>query len=167
MKKILNYSILFAILFICTACPYESATPIDIPKFPIDENLIGKWEEKGKDKSDKGKNFYDMQKLDNQRYSLIENTLNENAETFTQKEFIAYISQVDGQNFLNIQAKKKLQTFMLYKIDFSADKKQLTLLPLSEYIREKFNNSKDLREFISTHKHLSFFYGQEMVLVKN
>lgn len=163
MKKILNYSILFAILFICTACPYESATPIDTPKFPIDENLIGQWKEKG----DVGKNFYDMQKLDNQRYSLIENTLNENAEAFTQKEFIAHISQVDGQTFLNIQSKKKLQTFMLYKIDFSADKKQITLSPLSEHIREKFSNSKDLRQFISTHKNLSFFYGQEMVLVKN
>jgi hypothetical protein len=162
MKKLLNYTLLFMILLCCTACPYDSVVPIDVANLSIDENILGNW----KEQDSNNKDFFAIKKLDNQHYTIIENTLNESLEIFEKKEYQAHFSEVDNTLFLNLQAKKDSKTFLLYKIEVSADKKQLTLLPLSEYIKEKFANSKELRNFISKNKNLSFFYGKEMVLVK-
>jgi hypothetical protein len=162
MKKLLNYALLLIILLCCTACPYESVVPIDVANLAIDETILGNW----KEQDSSNKDFFAIKKLDNQRYTIIENTLNESLEVFEKKEYQAYLSNIDAVLFLNLQAKKDNKTFLLYKIEVSADKKQLILLPLSEYIKEKFTNSTELRSFISKNKNLSFFYGKEMVLVK-
>jgi hypothetical protein len=157
------YLSLLLLVCICTACPYESSVAIDTPKFPIDTNLLGQW----KEKDAQNKDFYEIKSLDAYQYSIVENTLNESIEAYQQKEYVGYISQVDGQTFLNLQDKNKMKTYLLFKLDLSTDKKLLTLLPLSEYIREKFANAKDLREFISRNKQFSFFYGKEMLFVRN
>ena len=36
-----------------------------------------------------------------------------------------------------------------------------------KYIREKFTNSQDLRNFVSKNKNLSFFYAKEMILYRS
>jgi len=42
----------------------------------------------------------------------------------------------------------------------NAAKSIMTLEPVTEHIKEKFDNSQDLIDFIAKHQELSFFFGK-------
>lgn len=162
LTKIYNILALLVLLFCCTACPYESQVPIDSPQISIDETLLGKW----KDAESTNKDFYELKKLDNQRYAIIENTLDETLEVYRKEEYTGYLSLVSGMLFWNLKTSKPDKGYLIYKVEFTKDKQQFTLLPLSDNIKEKFSNSQDLKAFIDKYKALSFFYGKEMNFVR-
>lgn len=161
-SKLLNFSLLAVILFLCTACPYESNVPVDVAKNPINETILGRW----KESTEKGVDFVEITKLNDKQYNITNYTHNEEKLEFKTETYLAHLSQVDGIDFLNISSTKKTSTFMIYKMILVDDKKTMTLFPLSEHIREKFTTSKELQDFISKYKDLSFFYGEETVYVR-
>jgi hypothetical protein len=167
MKKRVIYLYLFIISFLCVACPYESAIPIDSPKIPIDKNLIGVWKEAGH--TDEPNN-YDIRKFDDFTYLITENTYRKQDRALEQKKFKGHISVVENSIFLNIKMVKDSfnltvsDNYFLYKIDIQKDK--IKMLPLSQYIREQFTNPADLQAFIKKYQALSFFYAEESEYAK-
>ncbi len=161
-QKIYHYFVLLLVLFCCTGCPYESVIPIDSPQIPIDETVLGKW----KDAESTNKDFYEFKKLDTYHYLIIENTLDEALEVYRKEEYTGHLSLVAGTLFWNLKTDKGNKGYLLYKVEFSKDKQQVALLPLSEHIKEKFENSKDLQAFIAKYQDLSFFYGKAMAFVR-
>jgi hypothetical protein len=162
LNKLLNFSLLAMIVLLCTACPYESDVPVDVAKIAINESVLGRW----KENTAENKDYCEITKLNATQYTITNYTKDEAKEAYKTKEYIAHLSKVDGMDFINLSNPKKPSIFMIYKIVLSADGKTMTLFPLSEHIREKFTTSKELQEFISKHKNLSFFYGQETLYVR-
>ena len=165
MKK--NLLCLFIILVLCTGCPYESAIPIDKPKVMVDKALLGIW----KDEDARGEpDNYDVRKADDFTFIITENTYSKEDRSLQQKRYSAFVSVVDGASYMNIKMIKDSvnitvsDNYLLYKIELK-DKK-LKLLPLSKYIKEQFDNSVDLQNFIKKYQNLSFFYGDHSSLVK-
>jgi hypothetical protein len=163
MKR--NYLFLLMILFLCTACPYESVQPIGEPTVPISKALIGVW----KDAVGEPDN-YDIRKFDDFTYLITENTYRKEDKALEQKRFKAHLSLLDGNTYLNIKMIKDSvnvtisDNFFLYKI--TIQDKKMTLHPLSQYIKEQFDTPADLQGFIRKYQDLSFFYATESEYVK-
>ncbi len=160
------------LVLLCTACPYESPVFIDKPQLLVNPTLIGVW--KNESERENPDNF-DIRKADDFTYLITENTYRKEDRALLQKRYRAHISQVDGKQFLNVKMIKDSvnvtvsDNYLLYKIEIQGTQKtiqKITLLPLSQYIREQFMQTTELQAFISKHQHLSFFYGEYSEFVK-
>jgi hypothetical protein len=163
-KKLLRRIILLPLLWICAACPYNSKVPIDEPRIKINENFLGTWE-----KSVNSKDYIEVKKLDNFHYLIEQFTAVELNRQFERKEFHAHISVVNNQQFLNVKQipvpgnpSSVDNTFFIYRLDLS-NPAEIRLSPLTEFIREQFNDSESLRRFVERHMSLSFFYEKDEI----
>ncbi|MEM1135790.1 MAG: hypothetical protein AAGI07_08110 [Bacteroidota bacterium] len=165
-----NISIAILILFFCTACPYESPVPISKKGNKMIKSLVGKWY-RAEDKQ----LFYLIEKADKHNYRIIEHAYNEKTESYDLSIYKGFITELKGVYFLNISQYKantneilvqERPTYYLYKLKVT-DEKIIQLFPLSNYIREVFSKSEELKKFISQNMHLSFFYGEEETLLRS
>lgn len=170
-----NYLIALFILMVCTGCPYESPVPISQQGEAFFDELIGKWQRK-----EESQNYYLVDALDKKNYKIVENAYNDETESFEVTLYKGHITKIKNNYFFNITQYKANETpaasdeimisaaptFYLYKIDVK-DNGTFTLQPLSNYIKEEFEKSKDLESFVEEHMHLSFFYGEEEVFIKS
>jgi hypothetical protein len=164
MKKFTHFLFLLPLIWLCTACPYNSKVPIDEAKIKINDAIIGSWE-----KSVNSKDYVEVKKLNEFTYLVEQFTAHETNRTFERKEYHAHISVVNNQQFLNVKRVPLANSpsssengFFLYKIEMpKTDEVRLT--PLTEFIREQFTDSQSLRKFIEKHMNLSFFYEKEDV----
>lgn len=158
---------LFCVLFLCTACPYESPLPIDKPLVPINKALIGVWKSEAEREEPDN---YDIRKFDDFTYLITENTYRKEDKKLEQRQFKAHLSNLEGQVYFNIKMIKDevnitvSDNFFLYKIEIQ--EKKMVLYPLSQYIREQFGTSVELQAFIKKYQHLSFFYATESEYIK-
>lgn len=164
MKKVGLFGFI-ALLFLCTACPYQSPVPVDEPNQPVKEELLGRW------KVDvNGKDFYEISKLDANTYQIVEHT-HKVEGAVERKTYVAHTSTIDDMTFLNVKMTRQGANpvpnadFLIFKMKIDNDGK-VTLLPVTENVREKFDDSAALRNFIKENDRLSFFYEKETVYTK-
>lgn len=164
MKKFSLFGLL-ALLFFCTACPYQSPVPVDEPNQPVKEEWLGRW------KVDvAGKDFYDISKVDENIYQIVEHT-HKIEGAVERKTYIAHTSTIGNLTFLNVKMTRQGTNpvpnadFLIFKLQ-STNGNKITLLPITENVREKFDNSAALRDFIQENDKLSFFYEKETVYTK-
>jgi len=164
MKKLSFLSLIF-VLFLCTACPYESKVAVG-EAIAVDESLIGKW------KADANlQDFVEIRKADDKNYVIVENTYNKNDNSFSQREYAAFFAQVDGTSYLNVKVTKSDQKgltpkgFFLYKFEKTGE--GFKIAAVTENIKESFASSADLQGFISKNQNLSFFFEKEVSYKKN
>jgi hypothetical protein len=174
MKKntFLHLCPLLLIVLLCTACPYESQIFIDKPTTAVDTTLLGVW----KNESEREKpDHFDIRKADEFTYLITENTYRKEDRILLQKRYKGHISLVDGKQYLNIKMIKDSinitvsDNYLLYKVEMELEdkaQKKIILLPLSQYIREKFVGVTELQAFIKQYQHLSFFYGERTAFIK-
>ncbi|MGB9697388.1 MAG: hypothetical protein ACP5P3_08580 [Ignavibacteria bacterium] len=164
MKNPFFINVIFLILsgFLFFGCPYNSEVPIDpIPTVPVIKDLFGIWAE-----NDSASKRYTLEPDGDFMYAIKELQLNSttgNYEQFT--EYSAYLSNIEGTIFLNVKEKEDFNNvfytsnYYFYKLQVFRD--SVILIPVTEYIREKFDNSGDLRLFFSANMKNSYFYAQE------
>lgn len=151
-----------SILF--TACPYNSDVTIDLPTATkIDARLIGKWQQRSSDDV-----TYVVRQKDDNTYSILEqHKKTESSSKDEDKTYNGFISDVDGTKFLNLyEPDNDTKTYYFYKVEFSDETEGFSLLPVTEYITEKFTASADLKKFIQQYKNLSFFYETKEEYIK-
>ncbi len=153
--------ILLCLLWICTACPYESPVPISAAQLPIDRQLLGKWTD-----SPESNDFFEVKAKGEFIYLIEENVFSKARKVHEIKKYYAHFSSIDAQLFLNISPRDSLEKpirddFLLYQL-VKKDSTSFSLTPLSEHIDEKFTTSSDLQGFIQKYMNLSFFYGKEI-----
>jgi|WetSurMetagenome_2_1015567.scaffolds.fasta_scaffold571960_1 hypothetical protein len=158
MKKLLVQSFLMiSILTLFTACPYESGVPIDKPSVKVYDNLIGKWI-KGTDEEAENPTYFVINKIDNYLFNIQKNEFNSYDSVYTQSNYTAYISTIGNTDFLNVQESGS-ETFYLHKMILDND--MLTLYEITDNIDEKFESSKELKDFIEKNMEYSFFYNKD------
>jgi hypothetical protein len=162
MKKSFFWANLGLVWALCTGCPYESAVPIDAPSVAIDPQLLGKWRT-----DPEAQDLLEVTRADAFTYRVTEVATKADSTT-ERKHYLGHLSLVDGVKFVNLQAVASnpqpadSTTYMLFKLELRG-KDRFVLSPVSEYVREQFKTSAELKAFIKKHLRLSFFYETEMV----
>ena len=157
--KIYILSFITTVIIFLTACPYQSTVPIDEPNIKTDKKIIGKWI-KSSDISNENPNFYLIEELNEFKYKIINNEYNSSDSTYTKTVYLTHISKIDDLVFMNMQ-KDGTGDYYLHRIDIGNN--EFTLYEITDNIDEKFNTSKELKEFVKSNMKLSFFYNKDEV----
>lgn len=163
MKYLLRTLLILPMLFLLTACPYESTVPITQADKPIEKTLLGNWYKAGEHDIEFPSEYYKITSMSAQLYEVAKLELNSEDSTYSTETYISHLSvlkDAEGQDvrFLNM---KKDGNFYLYRIDLSTD--QFVLYEVTDNIDEKFNTSAELMAFVKKYMHLSFFYNKDEV----
>jgi hypothetical protein len=162
MKKSFFWANLLLVWALCTGCPYESAVPIDAPTVAINPQLLGRWRT-----NPEAQELIEVARADAFTYRVTEVATKVDSTT-ERKHYLGHVSLVDGVQFVNLQAVASdprpadSTTYMLFKLEVRG-KDQFVLSPVSEYVRERFKTSAELKAFVKKHLRLSFFYENELV----
>lgn len=154
MKKFfLQLGLMAGLMIVLQGCPYGTEVAIDEPSVKIDDKLLGKWEAKNS-----GDYTYTVTKKDDFNYKF-----EKKGKTSTDASmYTGFLSVIDGVKFMNIyEDAASPKTYYLYKLEMSGSGAKATLVPVTENITEKFENSADLKAFIKKYMGLSFFYAKD------
>ena len=173
MKILFTLPVLFFIAILLTGCPYESKVALDnSPKVKINSNLVGDWYSISAEdaKNGKKKDFeftgskIVVKKKNELVYIMTKYIIDSTEEYNYDSRYESFLSEVSGSTFINITKLYESEygkgaTYYIYKIKIEDN--IVTLYPVSDYIKEKFNSSDDFKNFVSKYKDLSFFYSTE------
>lgn len=182
MKSLITFLILIFITILFSGCPYSSSVPIDKPNIKVESKYLGIWA----DAKEKNSRFA-ISKLNDYEYRIAQiptpstnedtegsNDLKrpgnekENSDTTIYK---GHISKIKDFYFLNLiqtsEGALSSGEYDIYRIEFLNDN-ELKLTEITSNIKEQFDNSKDLRNYIEKYMDsgISFFYGTENKYVK-
>ena len=161
MRKIF-YSVCIAMVSLTfMACPYKSAVPIDtVPKIKVDDRLLGDYEKKGSSTY-----TYKIERESAKEYKIIQvYTSSTSAKSNRETVYYGYVSSIGGEKYLQTYKKSKYSStkkYYLYRVKLNASATILTLQPVTENIKEKFETSKELKNYIAKYQDLSFFYEKD------
>jgi hypothetical protein len=155
MRKISFFLLLSFIALVFAGCPYESAVPIDKPSQIVNRLLLGSWtmtDEQGTPVK------FVVTKVDNYNYKIVEN---DGKQTLT---YTGFVSKVGEVLYLNVKASTDAG-YSFAKLDFNTNASQLTVSFISDELKEKFNSSAELKEYILKNQlKENFFDAQKLVL---
>ena len=155
MKKLFEISLLFFLSVTLCACPYSSAYYLDeTPNIYVEEALMGKWIAfVKKPNSNREEAVYlNLTKKTDTEYNI---SFSGNIDELRPYKHIAsdslagraFVSTVDGKQFLNISINSRVY---IAELDFKDDK--LSLLPLAEcYTAKMIFTSEALRKSVEVH----------------
>jgi predicted small lipoprotein YifL len=157
MKKLISFSMMLAMLFVLTACPYSADFPLDAPNDKINTDYLGTWVEEG---GFENPPFYVITKLSDKTYQFEKNEYNSSDKKYTQTKYTGHFTKMGTISFLNLKDAND-NKYYFHKVELSPDKKQFTIYEVTDNIDEKFNSAAELRAFVDKYKDLSFFYNKD------
>ncbi len=182
MKNLFALILLFLTSVRFLGCPYTSNVPIDKPNMKIENSYLGVWSE-----TNISTVRYDIKKLNDFEYLIIQlpDTTSRNINSFdndTEQSndvkkssdtttYTGHISKIKDFYFLNLKSKGEnfleANKYNIFKIDFTGSS-EFRLTEITSNIKEQFDNSNDLRNFIEKYMDsgISFFYGSESTYLK-
>ncbi len=156
-RAILKISALASLMFMLTACPYESKVPISQPGEKLDKGLLGKWITASEKEYDQP-TYFEVSKYDKTKYEIHEWSYSTYDSVYNSTMYLMHTSTVGDKRFMNVQENGSgnyyLHMFELHENDF-------VLYEVSDNIDESFTKSADLAAFIEKYMDLSFFYASD------
>ena len=158
-KAILKLAALGSLVFLLTACPYESKVPITQPGESLDKGLFGKWIEASEREYDQP-TFFEIGKSkdDKAKYSIVEWAYSTYDSVYSATHYDMHTSTVGSVRYMNIRENStrnyNLHMFELHENDF-------VFYEITENIDESFTKSGDLYSFIEKNQDLSFFFNSD------
>ena len=150
MKNLLQSVALCLGCLLLYGCPYESTVPIDTPKLPVDEKLLGQWVSDAE-----SYNEYFITKANNTQYRVQQKSVTGNTAWY-----LAHISEIKGATFLNLYS-DSTNTYYLYRVILNPDGAKCSLVPVSQTLNEQFQSSAALRQYIEKNMNLRSFYNND------
>ena len=161
---------IFAVALLLTACPYSSEVPLSTPSSNVPQELLGKWlsPSDAKKEAENMKmmpeyrekltpTFYLISAIDKTTMKIEKHEFQSSDSTYTVKLHTAYTTKIGNSVFLNIKPSDETKWYF-YKMEFP-DESSLELYPVTDYIKETFTSSSELKAFFEKYKDLSFFYS--------
>lgn len=157
LKNRLIFSIATLLMVVLlTGCPYSSSVPIDEGTVKIPGELAGQWiaaEEKESENP-----TYFIISIDDMFHATAKKMEYSAADSsYSPTIYHLTLSDVDGETFMNAK-EAGINTYNLYKFNFNTKTGELSTSEITDYIKEVFNSSNELKEFISKNKSNSYFY---------
>jgi len=147
---------LFGIVVLLAGCPYSSSVPIDEGTLKVPANLEGKWI-KSSDKDSENPTYYEITKDDKSNATALKYEYSSSDSIYESTKYHLTFSDVSGEIFMNAMEDGG-SSYYLYKFNMDETSGELTTYEVTDYIKETFNSSEELKSFISKNKSMSYFF---------
>jgi peptide methionine sulfoxide reductase MsrA len=137
-------------------CPYSSSVPIDDGTVKVPDGIEGKWI-KSADKESENPTYYEIKKDDKTHATALKYEFNSSDSVYESVTYHFTFSDVDGEIFLNA-LEEGGSTYSLFKFEYDATTSEITTYEVTDYIKESFSTSTELKSYISKNKAVSYFY---------
>lgn len=158
-KRTIAYLLLLMpLVLVLVGCPYTSSVSLAEPSEEVDSGFYGKW---FKDSEEENPNYYDIEELSGQSFSLSKYTWDTDSEEYSlDTKYTSWFTTIGTIRFMNIVDVNDQGTYYFYKLEMpTAD--TFILFEVTNNIDEKFYDSAELYGFFDAHKNLSFFYNSD------
>ncbi len=161
MKPILKNKVIFsvsllAIVVLLTACPYSSSVPIDEGTVKVANGLQGQWIA-AEEKESANPTYFVITVDDKFHATSKKMEYSTTDSSYSETVYQLTFSDVNGETFMNAKEAGS-DTYSLYNFNFDEKTGEIATSEVTDYIKETFSSSKDLKEFISKNKSNSYFY---------
>ncbi len=140
-----------------TACPYSSKVPLSKANVKYGSDLLGKWEKEPY--LDEEPDYVIVSDIDGVKFKIERFEYDTYEEDYGEGEtYVCTITDIGKTRFLNVGQGDSLYYF--YKIEMDG-KDKLKLFEVTDNIDEEFTSSKEMMDFFTKNKDLSFFYNTD------
>lgn len=147
---------LLAMIVLFTGCPYSSSVPIDQGTVKVAAGLEGQWMS-SQDAESENPTYYVITKDDKFHATAKKMEFSSSDSTYNATIYHLTFSDVNGDVFMNA-LEEGGTTYNLYKFSFDEKASEIVTSEITDYIKETFSTSKELKDFISKNKTNSYFF---------
>jgi hypothetical protein len=155
-QKVVSSLGLMAIVVLLAGCPYSSSVPIDEGTVKVSSALTGSWISTA-DTGSENPSYYVIKKNDQYHATASKMEFSSSDSTWSETKYELTFSDVDGETFMNAMENEG-STYSLYKFNFDEKAGEIYTSEVTDYIKETFNSSKELKDFIAKNKSNSYFF---------
>jgi hypothetical protein len=155
LKINIALSLMVAVVLL-TGCPYSSSVPVDDGSVKIPAMLEGKWISTA-DLESENPSYFVITITDKFHALATKLEYSSSDSSYAPTNYELTLSDVDGEIFMNAKEQSG-SNYNLYKFSVDETKNEIYTTELSDYIKETFSSSKELKSFISKNKGNSYFY---------
>lgn len=147
---------LITIVVLLAGCPYSSSVPIDEGTVKVSSDLVGEWISPG-DKEAENPTYFIVSKDDKFRATAKKMEYSSSDSSYSETIYHLTFSDVNGETFMNA-LEEEGTTYSLYKFSFDEKTGEIQTSEVTDYIKETFTTSAELKDFISKNKSNSYFF---------
>lgn len=156
IQKVITSFGLFGIVLLLAGCPYSSSVPIDEGSMKVPANLAGKWI-KSSDKDAANPTYFEISMEDKTHATALKYEYSSNDSTYESTKYHLTFSDVNGEIFMNA-LEDGGSSYYLYKYKLDESSGEISTYEVTDYIKETFSSSGELKDFISKNKSASYFF---------
>ena len=154
--KFLTSGMLLLFIILLSGCPFSSSVPIDEGSVKVLDKLEGNWVS-ASDTESENPTFFEITKKDKFHADARKKEFSASDSIYTETLYHLTFSDVNGDVFMNAMEDGG-SAYNLYKFSFDEKKMEITTSEVTDYIKETFSSSKELKDFIAKNKDKSFFF---------
>jgi hypothetical protein len=147
---------LLTIVIVLAGCPFSSSVPIDEGTVKVSSGLVGEWISKG-DKESENATYFIVTKDDKFRATAKKMEYSSSDSSYSETIYHLTFSDVNGETFMNAMEEEGT-TYNLYKFKFDEKAGEIYTSEVTDYIKETFSTSAELKDFIAKNKSNSYFF---------
>ncbi len=155
-QKIVISAVLMGIVVLLAGCPYSSNVPVDEGSVKVADELVGQWI-KSSDKETENPTYFVISKDDKTHATAKKFEYSSSDTKYDTTTYHLTFSDVGGDVFMNA-IEDGGANYSLYKFVMDEKIKEVTTYEVTDYIKETFSSSKELKEFILKNKSMSYFF---------
>jgi len=147
---------LMAIVVLLAGCPFSSNVPIDEGTVKVSSNLVGEWMSPD-DKESENPTYFIVTKDDKFHATAKKMEYSSSDSSYSETVYHLTFSDVNGETFMNAMEEEGT-TYNLYKFRFDENAGEIYTSEVTDYIKETFSSSAELKDFIAKNKSNSYFF---------
>ena len=147
---------LLAVVILLAGCPFSSSVPIDEGTVKVSPDLIGEWISSA-DKESANPTYFIITKDDKFRATAKKMEYSSSDSSYSETTYHLTFSDVNGETFMNAMEEEGT-TYSLYKFMFDEKTGEASTSEVTDYIKETFSTSAELKDFIAKNKSNSYFF---------
>jgi len=155
-QKVLSSLGLLAIVVLLSGCPFSSSVPIDDGTVKISDKLAGEWISAADNKSENPM-YYVIIINDPTHATAKKMEFSSSDSTYSETIYHLTFSDVKGDTFMNA-IENEGTSYYLYKFKFDENSNEINTSEVTDYIKETFGTSGELKDFIAKNKSNSYFF---------
>lgn len=144
----------FVVLF--AGCPYSSSVPVDEGTVKIAPELVGQWVGAA-DKESEKPTYFIIAKDDKFHATAKKMEFSSSDSSYNETIYRLTFSDVNGETFMNAKEEGN-ETYNIFKFVYNPKTGEITTCEVTDYIKETFKTSKELKDFVAKNKSNSYFY---------
>ncbi len=155
-QKVVSTIGLMAIVVLLAGCPFSSSVPIDEGTVKISPELVGEWISPA-DKESANPTYFVITKDDKFHATARKMEYSSSDSSYSETIYHLTFSDVNGETFMNAMEEEGT-TYSLFKFKFDEKTGEASTSEVTDYIKETFSTSAELKDFIARNKSNSYFF---------